>query len=117
CVTALFAMAAAPAAAGAPTPPRLGHAAAIVIDAGDGHALLQRDPDKRRAMASTTKLMTALLALERTRPTEVFTAPRYDALPAESQIDLRKGERMTVGDLLEALLLESANDAAATIAD
>jgi serine-type D-Ala-D-Ala carboxypeptidase (penicillin-binding protein 5/6) len=68
-------------------------------------------------VASTTKLMTALLALERARPREVFTAPAYDALPAESRINLRTGERMTVQDLLEALLLESANDAAATIAE
>jgi serine-type D-Ala-D-Ala carboxypeptidase (penicillin-binding protein 5/6) len=47
----------------------------------------------------------------------VFTAPAYSALPVESQINLRTGERMRVDDLLEALLLESANDAAVTIAE
>ena len=47
----------------------------------------------------------------------MFTAPAYAALPVESKINLRRGERMRVDDLLEALLLESANDAAVTIAE
>src|SRR6185503_14102416 len=50
-------------------------------------------------------------------PRDVFTAPEYDAAPAESRINLRTGERMTVQDLLEALLLESANDAAVDLAE
>ena len=61
--------------------------------------------------------MTALLALEQAKPSDVFTAPAYNAMPAESRINLREGERMTVHDLLEALLLESANDAAETLAE
>ena len=47
----------------------------------------------------------------------MFTAPAYSAAPAESRINLREGERMTVEDLLEALLLESANDAAVALAE
>ena len=79
-------------------PPDLGRAAsAILIDADDGQVMLARHPDERRSMASTAKLMTALLALERARPQEVLTAPEYDALPAESRIDLRAGERIRVG--------------------
>lgn len=89
----------------------------ILVDARTGAVLLQRRPRARRAIASTTKLMTALLALERARPAERFAAPEYHPLPAESRIDLRKGERLTVRDLLKALLLPSANDAAVTIAD
>ena len=92
-------------------------ASAILIDARDGAVILQKGPDDRRAIASTTKLMTALLALERARPDDVFTAPPYSALPVESKINLRAGERMRMDDLLEALLLESANDAAVTIAE
>ena len=61
--------------------------------------------------------MTALLSLEEAEPDEVFTAPPYSPLPAESRINLRAGERMTVEDLLEALLLESANDAAVALAE
>ena len=47
----------------------------------------------------------------------MLTSPGYDPLPPESRIDLRRGERMRVDDLLEALLLESANDAAVTLAE
>jgi serine-type D-Ala-D-Ala carboxypeptidase (penicillin-binding protein 5/6) len=110
--------AAAPAGAAAQRPPDVSSAAAaIVVDGRNGEVMFAKRPDVRRPVASTTKLMTALLALERARPREVFTAPAYDALPAESRINLRTGERMTVQDLLEALLLESANDAAAAIAE
>ena len=98
-------------------PPQTQGAAAIVVDARDGAVIYQKRPDDRRAIASTTKLMTAMLALERARPGQVYTAPAYNALPVESKINLRQGERMRVSDLLEALLLESANDAAVTIAE
>jgi serine-type D-Ala-D-Ala carboxypeptidase (penicillin-binding protein 5/6) len=97
--------------------PDLRAEAAIVVDAPTGEVLLGEDADERRAIASTTKLMTALLALERAELSDVFTAPDYDASPVESKINLREGERMRVEDLLEALLLESANDAAVTIAE
>jgi serine-type D-Ala-D-Ala carboxypeptidase (penicillin-binding protein 5/6) len=107
-----------PGVAAAQRPPDVsGATAAIVVDGSNGEVMFAKRPDQRHAIASTTKLMTALLALERARPREVFTAPEYNALPAESRINLRAGERMTVHDLLEALLLESANDAAATIAE
>jgi len=68
-------------------------------------------------VASTTKLMTALLTLERARLGDVYTAANYRAAPVESKINLRPGERMRVDDLLEGLMLESANDAAVTIAE
>jgi serine-type D-Ala-D-Ala carboxypeptidase (penicillin-binding protein 5/6) len=118
-LVALAALAAGvPAAATAqPAPDVSSAAAAIVVDGRNGEVMFAKRPDQRRPIASATKLMTALLALERARPREVFTAPDYDALPAESRINLSAGERMTVIDLLEALLLESANDAAATIAE
>jgi D-alanyl-D-alanine carboxypeptidase (penicillin-binding protein 5/6) len=109
-----IAIGAAPAHAAPPTLDR--PASAILIDASDGTVLLQKRPDQQRSIASTTKLMTALLTLERTRPSQVFTAPRYNASAAESKINLKAGERMRVEDLMEALLLESANDAAVTLA-
>jgi len=107
---------AAPAGAAEP-PPVPGADAAIVIDGRDGEVMFAKRARERRQMASTTKLMTALLTLERTRPRQVFTAADYDAAPVESQIGLRPGERMTVRDLFEALMLESANDAAETLAE
>ena len=111
------AVAVAPAVAAESPPAVPGARAAIVIDARDGMVMYAKHPDAERAIASTTKLMTALLALEQAKPSDVFTAPAYNAMSAESRINLREGERMTVHDLLEALLLESANDAAVTIAE
>jgi D-alanyl-D-alanine carboxypeptidase (penicillin-binding protein 5/6) len=92
-------------------------AAAIVVDARDGTGMFSRKPDAERSIASATKLMTALIALEEAEPDEVFTAPEYNAMPAESRINLQAGERMNVEDPLEALLLESANDAAVALAE
>jgi D-alanyl-D-alanine carboxypeptidase (penicillin-binding protein 5/6) len=91
--------------------------AAIVVDGRNGEVMFAKNVDSRHAIASTTKLMTALLAFERARPRQVFSAPPYNPLPPESRINLQAGERMTVRDLLEALLLESANDAAVTLAE
>ena len=108
---------AAPAQAAEPPPATPGAQAAIVVDARNGEVMFAKHAGQRRQIASTTKLMTALLTLENTRPAEVFTAADYDAAPVESQIGLRPGERMTVGDLTKALLLESANDAAVTLAE
>jgi D-alanyl-D-alanine carboxypeptidase (penicillin-binding protein 5/6) len=78
--------------------------------------VVARAPRARRPIASATKLMTGLLAAERGRLGEVVPAAPYAALPVESQIGLRTGERMRVRDLLRALMLESANDAAVTLA-
>ncbi|MFL5827509.1 MAG: D-alanyl-D-alanine carboxypeptidase family protein [Thermoleophilaceae bacterium] len=115
CALVLPAAATAEAAPSHPRP-HLGSDSAILIDASSGDVLLQQAARARRSIASTTKLMTARLALERAKPSQVLTAPAYHASPQESQIHLRAGERMTVRDLMRALLLESANDAAETLA-
>lgn len=97
--------------------PRLqGAKAAIVMEASTGDVLFSRNPGDRRQIASTTKLMTVLVALRRTDLDDIFSATAYKPLPIESQIGLRPGERMNVRDLLRATLLPSANDAAAAIA-
>jgi serine-type D-Ala-D-Ala carboxypeptidase (penicillin-binding protein 5/6) len=107
----------APAAARAATPPpSITAPSALVIESSMGDVAYAKQPDRRRAIASTTKLMTALLTLEKSRPSTVYRAVRYRALPAESQINLRPGEKLTVADLLRGLLVASANDAAATLA-
>jgi serine-type D-Ala-D-Ala carboxypeptidase (penicillin-binding protein 5/6) len=105
-----------PASARVPRPSLAGANAAILVDARSGEVLLAKHPDTRRPIASTTKLMTALLTLESGKLSQTFTAPAYNANPIESQIHLRRGERMTVHDLLRGLLLESANDAAVDLA-
>lgn len=100
--------------AGAPS--LQGAEAAIVMEASTGDILLAKNAGQRRQIASTTKLMTVLVALQRTDLDDIFSATGYDPLPVESQIGLRPGERMSVRDLLRATLLPSANDAAAAIA-
>jgi serine-type D-Ala-D-Ala carboxypeptidase (penicillin-binding protein 5/6) len=90
--------------------------AGILVEPATGDVVWARNPRDRRSIASTTKLMTALITLERKRLGTTVTATRYRALPVESVIGLRAGERLTVADLLRGLLLASANDAAATLA-
>jgi D-alanyl-D-alanine carboxypeptidase (penicillin-binding protein 5/6) len=89
---------------------------AILVEPATGDVVFQRQATRERPIASTTKLMTALITLERTKLSRVMTTVRYNAAPAESVIGLRAGERLTVADLLRGLLMASANDAAATLA-
>jgi D-alanyl-D-alanine carboxypeptidase len=96
--------------------PELQAKAAIVVEASTGDVLYAKNSRERRAIASTTKLMTVLVALQRSDLDDIFSAANYHAAAGESQIGLRPGERMTVRDLLRAALLPSANDAAAAIA-
>jgi serine-type D-Ala-D-Ala carboxypeptidase (penicillin-binding protein 5/6) len=97
-------------------PPTVRAPAAILVEPATGDVVFQRQATRERPVASTTKLMTALITLERTKLSRVMTTVRYHGAPAESVIGLRAGERLTVADLLRALLLASANDAAATLA-
>jgi D-alanyl-D-alanine carboxypeptidase (penicillin-binding protein 5/6) len=104
-------------AAAAEQPPSTTGAAVLVVDARTGDVMHAVKAGARRPIASATKLMTALLTLERAKPDDVFPAAPYAAAPVESKIGLMPGERMTVRDLLTALILESANDAAVTLAE
>jgi D-alanyl-D-alanine carboxypeptidase (penicillin-binding protein 5/6) len=115
-LAAVLLLAFAPAARAADPPPPVSAPSALVVEGSTADVAYAKQPDRRRAIASATKLMTALLTLERTRPSTEFRAVRYRALPAESKINLQPGESMTVADLLRGLLVESANDAAATLA-
>jgi len=98
-------------------PPSIDAPQAILVEPFTGEVLLAHHSRESRPVASTTKLMTALLVLERTSPDDVFTASAYRPVSsAETRVGLRPGERMRVRDLLRALLLASANDAANTLA-
>jgi len=99
-----------------PKPPTLNADAWLLVDSSDDSVLADRDPDTERAMASTTKLMTAYLALRSLDLDDVVTAAPYQPGPAESLMNLRPGERVSVHDLLYGLLLASGNDAAETLA-
>ncbi len=115
-LTLAFALAAAPAPA-ADDPPEVSASSAVVMEASSGDVLYARGAEKRRAIASTTKLMTALLTAERTKLGDMVTASSYVASPIESRLGLRPGEQLSVADLLRGLMLESANDAAVTLAE
>jgi D-alanyl-D-alanine carboxypeptidase (penicillin-binding protein 5/6) len=79
--------------------------------------LAAHDVERERAIASTTKLMTAYLALRDLPLRRRIEAPAYNPIPGESLLGLKAGERDTVHDLLYGLLLPSGNDAAVTLAD
>jgi len=120
-VAALAVLALPPApAAGAPTAgaPEPDARAWVLVDAADGERLAGRAISNELAIASATKLMTAYLALRELPLERELKAPRYEPIsPVESLAGLAPGERMSVRDLLYALLLPSANDAAVTLAD
>lgn len=98
-------------------PPKISAASAIVMDAGTGRVLWEKEGHTRRLIASTTKLMTALVALESGHSLEevVTVAPEWAGVEGSS-IYLRPGEEITLEALLYGLLLRSGNDAALAIA-
>jgi D-alanyl-D-alanine carboxypeptidase len=98
-------------------PPQVTGRAYVVENGATGEVLLARDPLARVPIASITKLMTVLLTVERTRPSDVVTVSARAATVGESSAGLRAGELLTVRELLEAALIQSANDAADALAD
>ena len=88
----------------------------VVQSSVDGRTLAARDADAPRAMASITKLMTALVASRRLDLDRVVTVPAAATRIGESTLSLRTGQRITVRDLLIGTLVPSANDAATTLA-
>lgn len=96
--------------------PAISSASAVVYEPESGTVLYEKDGDTPRPMASTTKLMTALLAAERLSADQKVTVPAA-ALPVEgSQIGLKVGDTLSVEDLLTGLLLSSGNDTANVLA-
>jgi D-alanyl-D-alanine carboxypeptidase (penicillin-binding protein 5/6) len=97
--------------------PEVSAASWILYDQGFDRELGSSSPDERRAIASTTKMMTALVVLERASPDELVTVSEEAARVGEAEIGLVAGEVLTVGDLMVALLVDSANDAAMALAE
>lgn len=92
-------------------------AEAVVVMSGDGGVLYAKNADTRRLIASTTKLMTALVCLENTSIDDVCTAQERHCRVEGSSMYLKAGERYTVRELLLGLLLSSGNDAALALAE
>jgi len=117
-LVALTALGPAASSLAAERPPRPEARAWVLVDSTDGERLAGRGISSRRSIASATKLMTAYLALRELPLRKELVVPDYrPTSSAESLAGLAPGERMSVRDLLYALLLPSANDAAVTLAD
>jgi len=104
----------------APEPPELRAGSAVLVDLDTGQVLFALDPGEKRAVASLTKIMTAYLVMTRTRPTDVVTVSPNAASGRPvgiSGLGLLAEERISVQQLLYALMLQSANDAAVALAE
>jgi D-alanyl-D-alanine carboxypeptidase (penicillin-binding protein 5/6) len=91
--------------------------AAVVMDAATGRVLYAKNPELRLMPASTTKLMTALVVIEKTKLTDVVTVSRNAANTAPTRAGFRAGDKVTIETLLYAALMKSANDAAVALAE
>ncbi len=90
---------------------------ACVIDAVTGRVLVEKNAYSRHSMASTTKIMTALVAIKYSSPDDIVTVSSNAAGVEGSSIYLKSGEKIKMSDLLYGLMLASGNDAAVAIAE
>ena len=116
CLCAAVSFMLTPAPASAAPAPEMSATGAILLAPRTGQVLYSLNADREVAIASTTKLMTALITLEHARLGQVFADPDYVPAASDSQLGLQPGERMSVHDLLLAMLLPSADDAAEDLA-
>ena len=98
-------------------PPSTAARAAVVMEASSKRVLYAKNPHMKLPMASTTKIMTAILAIELGNLDDVVTASPKAVGVEGSSIYLAKGERLTLEQLLYGLMLRSGNDAAVAIAE
>ena len=90
---------------------------AVLIDAASGRVLFAQNENERLPMASTTKIMTTLLALENASPDEMVTAGRNAAGVTGTSMYLAEGETLSMEHMLYGLMLRSGNDAAVAVAE
>ncbi len=97
--------------------PQLKAESAILLDAKTGQVLYDKNSHNRKAPASTTKVLTALLAIESGRLDEITTVSIHAASTPGSTLNLYAGQHISLRELLTGLLLRSGNDAAVAIAE
>lgn len=90
---------------------------AIVVDSGSGRILFGKNINEKRAMASTTKIMTCLLALESGKLEETVTISKNATKQPEVKLFVREGEKFKLADLLYPLMMISSNDVAVAVAE
>jgi serine-type D-Ala-D-Ala carboxypeptidase (penicillin-binding protein 5/6) len=96
--------------------PPIAAAAYVVLDGDTGEPLASFNADQARPVASLTKLMTARLVLDAGQLEHAATVPPLQTAGDESQAGLEPGDHVSRGELLQAMLVASANDAALTLA-
>lgn len=97
--------------------PNIAAQGAALIDGKTGRLLWEKNGETPFAMASTTKIMTAILVLEQGDLEDTVTVSKNAAHQPEVHMDLKEGEQWRVGDLLSAMMLRSYNDAAVALAE
>lgn len=97
-------------------PPEVTARAAFFVDLDSRKIIYEKNPREKRPVASLVKIMTALLALEKGDLNQVLTVNHYAASVGEDSMYASEGEKYTLRELLYGLMLNSANDAAETIA-
>lgn len=100
-----------------PNPNNLYALSACLMDAESGRILYGKECTTVRANASTTKILTCILALEYGNPDDIVTVSKYAASMPDVQLNMNTGEQYKLGDLLYSLMLESHNDTAVAIAE
>ncbi len=96
---------------------RLYAQSAVLMDAKSGRILYAKNGTEQLPMASTTKIMTLLIALEQGNLSDVVKVSRYAASMPDVQLNMKEGEEYILEDLLYSLMLESHNDSAVAIAE
>lgn len=102
---------------GAEVPNGLYSTGAVLMDADSGRVLFSKNGDEAYAMASTTKIMTCILALELGKENQIVTFSDYAASMPDVQMNAKAGEQYYLKDLLYSTMLESHNDSAVAIAE
>ncbi|MBR4113157.1 MAG: D-alanyl-D-alanine carboxypeptidase, partial [Anaerotignum sp.] len=97
--------------------PNVAAQGAALIDGKTGRLLWGQNAEEPMAMASTTKIMTAILVLENCDLGEIVTVSKNAAHQPEVHMELKEGEEWKAGDLLSAMMLRSYNDAAVALAE
>ena len=96
--------------------PGVSAASCVLYEPESGRLLFEKDAHTARPVASTTKLMTALLAAESGDLDRVVTVTREAVMVEGTALGLREGDQITIRDLIVGLLLVSGNDAANVLA-
>lgn len=96
--------------------PKLDSRIALVYDRASGRILFDKNGNKTTPMASTTKIMTAIIVVENSNLSDIVTIDSKSAGTGGSRLGLKKNDKITVNDLLYGLMLRSGNDAAVALA-